>query len=108
MFDPDPSIVLDDLPNADLVQKGIADLERGERSEEALLVIIAMPRLRFLGMQIPQVPALAEDAEMVLYHKLVAEGRPDAYSYYNSLLRAVISFSQSLERRRGAELRRAK
>ncbi len=105
MFEPDPNIELDDLPNADLVRKGIDDLGRGVLSEEALLVIIASPRLRFLGMKIPSAPALTEDGEMALYHKLVAEGRSDAYSYYNSLLRAIISFAQGLERRRGAELR---
>ncbi len=93
------------LPSAHLVERGIEDLRTGILSEEALLVIIAAPRLRFLGLRIPDTTPLETDAEISLYRKLVAEGRADAYSYYNSLIRAIVSFSQALEGRRGTALR---
>jgi hypothetical protein len=39
----------DQLPGADLVEAGIAELERGVESVEALLVSIGAPRLSRLG-----------------------------------------------------------
>jgi hypothetical protein len=41
-----------ELPGEDLVRKGIADLERGIESVEALLVSIGAPRLEGLGFEV--------------------------------------------------------
>lgn len=41
---------LENLPGADLVQRGVADLGAGRESAEALLVSIGAPRLRLSGM----------------------------------------------------------
>jgi hypothetical protein len=42
------------LPGEDLVRKGIRDLELGIESPESLLVSIDAPRLRRLGINVPQ------------------------------------------------------
>jgi hypothetical protein len=47
-----PRRVATELPGADLVDAGLADLERGVESVEALLVSIGAPRLRRLGFEI--------------------------------------------------------
>jgi hypothetical protein len=38
-----------DLPGHEFVREGLADLEAGRKSESALLVAMAAPRLRRLG-----------------------------------------------------------
>jgi hypothetical protein len=42
-----------DLPGADLVSTGLADLSAGRESIEALLVAVASERLRELGRTVP-------------------------------------------------------
>ena len=42
------------LPGEELVRKGIRDLARGLESPESLLVSIGAPRLRRLGLALPQ------------------------------------------------------
>ena len=42
-----------DLPGAELVEAGLADLVAGTETDEALLVSIAAPRLRALGFDVP-------------------------------------------------------
>ena len=66
------SHVLDDLeslPGAELVLPGLADLVAGRDTIEALLVEIAAPRLRRLGLEVPllvEAPVFAEIADVVL------------------------------------------
>ena len=43
----------DDLPGHELVAAGLADLDAGRRTEAALLVRMAGPRLRRLGFERP-------------------------------------------------------
>lgn len=40
-------------PGGDLVEEGLADLARGEETIPALLVAIGAPRLRRLGLDVP-------------------------------------------------------
>lgn len=42
------------LPGAELVAKGLENLQNGKRTPEALLVLIGGPRLRQLGIAVPQ------------------------------------------------------
>jgi hypothetical protein len=42
------------LPAGDLIARGLADLENGRNTIEALLVSIGGPRLRKLGLAIPE------------------------------------------------------
>jgi hypothetical protein len=83
------------LPGGDLVQEGLADLDRGIESIPALLVSIGAPRLRRIGLPIPQ--TTFSSPERRLYDKL-AETDPDsAHSRYNALVRRLVSFENTAE-----------
>jgi hypothetical protein len=86
------------LPGADLVDAGLSDLRAGRESEPALLVQIAAPRLRALGIQIPQVTGGEGDPpEHRLYSLLSSHDRTGAHSRYNALLARIASFASAAE-----------
>jgi hypothetical protein len=82
------------LPGEDLVRKGIADLEHGVESDEALLVSIGGPRLRRLGYDIGEPLASPESR---LYDRLSNENPDAAHSRYNALVRRLVSFERAAE-----------
>jgi len=83
-----------ELPGADLVQAGLADLEAGVESDEALLVSIGAPRLQALGLEVPSpVPA----PEKRLYGRLSGDDPDSAHGRYNALLRRLVSFERAAE-----------
>lgn len=84
------------LPGADLVAKGLENLQNGKRTAESLLVLIGAPRLRSLGIDVPK-HRLRICPELSLYHLLLKKEKSDAYSLYNSYLRRLISFEQACE-----------
>jgi hypothetical protein len=84
----------DALPSAELIRAGLADLERGVESVPALLVLIVAPRLRRIGLDVPDVPFFPEDR---LYEKLAAEDSDSAHSRYNALIRSLVSFERAAE-----------
>ena len=86
-----------DLPGADLVAMGIDDLRRGELTVEALLVAVGASRLRSIGLDIPDVPALPESPELALYAAVGAREAGNAHSRYNALIRRLVSFERALE-----------
>ena len=94
------------LPGAELVSKGLCDLIQGSYSEEALLVLVASPRLRALAINVPTVSSVPLPYEHVLYSLLEETHGNEAYSRYNSLIRRIVSFSRALEREMGARIRR--
>lgn len=98
---------LDDLPGASDVMKGLSDVRSGQRSIEALLVGIAEPRFRALGLWEPAWPSLGSGLEIELYRALGNSAEPDPYSAYNARLRELSSFIRALEGRVGRELRSA-
>ena len=65
------------LSGADIVSKGIADLERGVESIESLVVSIGAPRLAPLGFSVPTPIASPEHR---LYEFLSAEEPDTAHS----------------------------
>ncbi|HUF47704.1 MAG TPA: hypothetical protein VMM93_07795 [Vicinamibacterales bacterium] len=81
------------LPGADLIETGLADLERGLVSAPALLVSIGAPRLESLGLVIPRVEL---DAEHRLYLLLQQEHGHGAHSQYNALVGRLVSFERAL------------
>lgn len=82
------------LPSQDLIEKGIADLARGEETVEALLVSIGAARLSRAGLA---VPAPIPSPEKRLY-RLLARSEPDsAHSRYNALIRRLVSFERAAE-----------
>ena len=92
---------IDDLPGADLIQRGLDDVAAGNETVEALLVEIAAPRLRQLGLRVPDAFS-GGDAEIRLYARLGQNGALDPYGAYNALLRRLSSFVRALEHRRSA------
>lgn len=85
------------LPGEDLVEQGLSDLAHDRLTECALLVLVAAPRLRQLGIPIPE-PPLSQSCEHELYTRLDARLGPAAHSHYNSLIRRIVSYARSLER----------
>jgi hypothetical protein len=80
------------LPGEDLVREGLADLQHGTESVEALLVSIGAPRLSRLGFSIPK--PLAEP-ELRLYEVLRQQHGDAAHSRYNALIRRLVSFERA-------------
>jgi hypothetical protein len=80
------------LPGEDLVRHGLADLEQGVESVESLLVSIGAPRLRRLGISIPE--PLSEP-ELRLYEILSEQLDDAAHSRYNALIRRLVSFERA-------------
>lgn len=95
------------LPGADVVSKGLQDLEQRTVSNEALLVLAASSRLRRLGIDVPQPAELSVPPERALYELLEASYGNDAHSKYNALIRQIVSFARALEREMGARIRKA-
>jgi hypothetical protein len=84
-----------ELPGADLVERGLLDLEQGVESVESLLVAVGAPRLRRLGFDVPDVFATPEQR---LYELLRAEHGDAAHARYNALVRRLVSFERAAAR----------
>ena len=95
-----------DLPGADLVEAGIAALQRREFTVEALLVAVGAPRLRSAGLALPEATDEPESPELALYAALCTQ-KGDAYSRYNALIRRLVSFERALETAQRRERGRA-
>jgi hypothetical protein len=93
------------LPGEALVGKALADLGRGALTLEALLLTLAVTRLRRLGIDLPEKLPLPEERELALYQALGRQGVDDAYARYNALLRELTSFLEALELRSRAPRR---
>lgn len=91
---------LSDLPGAAIVLQGISDLEQHKLTEPALLVLIAAPRLRGLGLTIEPRKQFSQSPEHALYGLLEESQGPHAHSYYLSLIRLIVSFARALGQRR--------
>ena len=87
------------LPGAELVAQGIADLTQDAQTDLSLLVLIAAPRLRRLGVRIPDRPC-ARPYEHQLYDRLDQRLGTAAHSHYNGLIRRIVSYARALERER--------
>ena len=83
---------LHSLPGADLIERGIEDLESGRETVDALLVSIGAPRLRSLGID---PPASIAEPEHRLYRLLARERGDAAHSAYNALVRRLVSFERA-------------
>lgn len=90
---------LSGLPGAERVRRGLRDLAAGRRTADALLVAMAAPRLRELGLPVPPDERVPAGAELALY-ALLRDAGGDGYARYNALLAEVVSFASALEARR--------
>jgi hypothetical protein len=82
------------LPGANLIRKGLADLDRGEVSEESLLVEISASKLRRLGFEVQHLRRRLPEHQ--LFERLVAADPARAHSRYNALLRRLTSFHRAV------------
>jgi len=81
------------LPGGEFVHNGLEDLKAGRETIPALLVAIGAPRLRQLGVRVPE--HSFGSPEHRLYERLAAEDSDSAHSRYNALLRRLVSFENS-------------
>jgi hypothetical protein len=82
------------LPGDDLVERGIADLDHGRETIEALVVSIGATRLGAVGIR---VPSPISSPEHKLYELLASEDEDSAHSRYNALIRRLVSFERAAE-----------
>lgn len=81
-----------DLPGADLIARGLRDLERNVESQEALLISIGAPRLERIGISTTRrIP----NPERRLYDLLYACHGDAAHARYNALVRRLVSFEHA-------------
>lgn len=85
------------LPGAELVEQGLADLSQNRMTDLSLLVVIAAPRLKRLGIHVPDAD-FPRPYEHQLYARLNERLGDGAHSYYNSLIRRIVSYERALER----------
>ena len=93
------------LPGGDLIDEGVRDLHDGRETIAALLVAIGSPRLRRLGIELPE--SLPKDPEHRLYDLLSQEGSDAAHSRYNALIRRLVSFERAEECAQSAAVARS-
>jgi hypothetical protein len=95
MSNPKPDLAI--YPGGDLVSKGLNDLGKGQLSIEALLVLVASPRLTALGFEVSKPRDAPKSPEHALYEMLESIHDRGAHSEYNALIRRIVSFAQSYE-----------
>src|SRR5258708_3278534 len=87
----------DHLPGGEILRNGLRDLQEGILSVDALLVLVAAPRLTRCGIRIPPISPPSAFPEHDLFRRLSFEHGPDAYRHYRSLLRRLVSLENALE-----------
>lgn len=84
------------LPGWELVREGLADLAAGhEHTAPALLVLIGAPRLRSVGLHVPDAPI--DDPDHRLFLLLASDDADSAHGRYNALVRELVSFERAAE-----------
>jgi hypothetical protein len=86
------------FPGAEIITKGLSDLNSGTESEEWFLLQIGVHRLNNLGFSIPALNRNGQYPEDQLYNLLSCKHGNEAHSKYNSLIRRLISFERTAER----------
>ena len=87
---------LHDLPAADMIREGLADLAARRESVASYLVQIGSLKMRRCGIEMTVSDQDALDADHRLYALLGREHGNDAHRRYNSLLRELVSFERAL------------
>ena len=85
------------LPANDLIAAGIRDLQDRRETVAALLVSIGAPKLRSLGVDVPNTAAIfGPFPEHRLYDLLATDNPDSAHSKYNALIRKLVSFERAI------------
>ncbi len=87
----------DHLPGGEILRDGLRDLQAGVLSIEGLLVLVAAPRLIRCGISVPPISSPPALPEHDLFRRLSAAHGPEAYRYYRSLMRRLVSLEHALE-----------
>ncbi len=82
------------IPANELIVAGIEDLRSRRETMAAFLVAIGAPKLRSLGLDIPE--NLPSNPEHRLYDLLATTEPDSAHSRYNALIRRLVSFERAL------------
>ena len=85
---------MEPLPGNDLIVMGVEDLLQQRQTIPALLVAIGAPKLRSLGLEVPE--NLPSTPEHRLYDLLSNSDPDSAHSKYNALIRRLVSFERAL------------
>jgi hypothetical protein len=85
---------MDSLPGNDLIVTGVEDLRHQRQTIPALLVAIGAPKLRSLGLEVPE--NLPPTPEHRLYDLLSNSDPDSAHSKYNALIRRLVSFERAM------------
>jgi hypothetical protein len=82
------------MPGAEILLKGLEELSAPSLTENALLVLIASPRLNYLGIPVVIPPGLGSEPpfEHQLFTLLESVHGSAAHSRYNALLSRMTSF----------------
>jgi hypothetical protein len=88
---------LKNLPGAEIVLPGLADLAAGRETVNASAVQSAAPRLRRAGLDAPSAERGEPPAAHRLYAQLSEELGDAAHSRYNAILARVASFAGAAE-----------
>jgi hypothetical protein len=83
------------LPGEDLIEAGLSDLRENRETVASLLVAIGAPRLRRLGLKLPN--QLPENPEHRLYNLLAQDDPDSAHSRYNAYIRRLVSYERAAE-----------
>jgi hypothetical protein len=84
------------LPGEDLIAAGVQDLLAERETIAALLVAIGSPRLRRLGLELPE--QLPQNPEHRPYDLLSQDDPDSAHSRYNAFIRRLVSYERAAER----------
>ena len=83
------------LPGEDLIEAGVQDLREGRETIAAFLVATGAPRLRRLGLELPD--NLPGNPEHRLYDLLAETDQDSAHSRYNAFIRKLVSYERAAE-----------
>jgi hypothetical protein len=81
-----------EVPGSELIGAGLRDLADRRESDAALLVSMAAPRLRLLGLR---VPVVLRDPEARLFVRLAELHGDAAHTRYNAAVRRVVAFQHA-------------
>lgn len=82
-------------PGEDIIEQGLKDLSEQKETVYSLLVSIGEPRLRRIGIPIPEFTFATPEHR--LYALLSKEDPDSAHSRYNAWIRRLVSFERAAE-----------
>lgn len=81
------------LPGAEIIEKGLADLAKGLVTIESCLVSMAPNLLEEVGINFPDRPI--DEPELTMFRLIESRSGDAAHSQYNALRRRLVSFVKS-------------